>query len=99
MTLALLLAWEVTEAGAEGDGSDKACRLYSALAGDVTIGYGLKNSGLCRFLFLPFVSKMVAQRNLILKAVLSELPFLLTRLSTESLVGTLLLAPIISGLF
>lgn len=31
MTLALLLAWEVTEAGAEGDGSDKACPLIFSL--------------------------------------------------------------------
>lgn len=31
MTLALLLAWEVTEAGTEGDGSDKACPLIFSL--------------------------------------------------------------------
>lgn len=44
MTLALLLAWEVTRPGLRGMAVIRPARLYSALAGDVTIGYGLKNS-------------------------------------------------------
>lgn len=52
---------------------------HSRPAGDVTMGCVSGTSDrLCGLLFLPFISNVGAQRDLILEAILSKIPFPLT---------------------